>query len=197
MDQSEPRLGWFYFSLSSSLPLFFWDQFQGLPNKPTSLCFNFHLISVPLKFCLRFWAVPRSVITSALHCTRSSPSSFLYGSHAAFSKAKSSYQSSTVAMTGMCPKQFIIYWLASLWNISFVHTVQPEISFWSSPNQAESLVDMQDDVPMGRQKHCYTRLKLPNSVNGCSPWVHQDDSTGLGISFGFLTHCTTHFLFLV
>lgn len=194
MDQSEPRIGLFYFSLSSSLLFFFWDPFQGIPNKPTSLCFNFHLLPVPLKFCLPFCAVPRSVITFALHYTHSSPSSFLYRSHAAFSKAKSSYQSSMVVMTGMCPKLFIIYWLAPLWNIFFVNTVQPEISFWSSPNQAESLVDMQDDVPMGRQKHCYTRLKLANSVNGCSPWVHQDDFAGLGI---FLTHCTTHFIFLV
>lgn len=91
-----------------------------------------------------------------------------------YPKAKSSYQMSTVVRVEMCLEQFIIYWLAPLWNTSFVHTVLQELPFSSSPNKEKSLLNMHDNSSthrwtpygwticpaMGGHSHYYTLLRL-------------------------------------
>lgn len=94
--------------------------------------------------------------------------------HAALTEAKPSYQISTVGTVEVCPEQSIIYWLAPLWNTSFVHTVLQDLTFSSAPSKEKALLNMHDNLstdrwtsygwmiypPMGGHNLYYSLLKL-------------------------------------
>lgn len=185
-EQSQTEVVFSNFSSTSSLPLFLWEPFLGMPHiMPASLYFNFYLVPVILRCCLPFGVPPSFVTTVALCLSPPSllsvwiPNTLCTQLSLMYPEAKSSYQRSLVGMIEMCPEQFIIYWWAPLQrcSISFVHTGLRELPFSSSPNKAESLVDVQGDFPMGRQNICYKANKFSKFLLTSCPqrWVCQFD----------------------
>lgn len=148
-----------YFSSTSSLPLFLWEPFLGMPHiMPASLYFNLYLVPVILRFCLPF-GVPPSSVTIVTLCL--SPPSLLSVQipytlctqlSLMYPEAKSSYQRSTVGMIETCPEQFIIYWWAPLWSISFVHSGLWELPFSSSHKQGREPCRCAGWFPHGKTK---------------------------------------------